>query len=399
MTPPRASVVVLSKDERSIELTLAMLQVDRTDEAVHIVVIDASEGRLDDIRKQHPRVEWINFSPLFWRTSTIPQQRNLGLAIAHDRGSPIVAFCDAGCEPGPGWLDALIAPIEKGEAVLTCGRVGAKRSGVFRALNDYPSGARVRHAATCNLALSLDFRVGLFDTRLFYGSDVDLTTRAHELGNPCLVVGGAEMVMDFGDAKQSRKRAWRYGRAWARTLWFNPRRFFFELRNAPERILYPSLLVGAVIGLILLWSIPGRIALLGVMLLTLVLLIKNLLARNGLSVVVAHFVEGAGILAEIARHLVGESKPIRIGATNGWRPPSPRSAADSVRSKEYESATFLGDKDVPRVLEWWYYLRGVRIQVSARPRRSRSLFKTVEPGEDYWSRLFAAGDEVSRGGK
>jgi hypothetical protein len=212
-------------------------------------------------------------------------------------------------------------------------------------------------------------------------------------------VGDAEMVMDFGDAKQSRKRAWRYGRAWARTLWFNPRRFVFEFRSAPERILYPSLLVGAVIGLIFSWSIPGQIALVGVSLLMLLLLIKNLMVPSGLSVVVAHFVEGVAILAEMARHLVGESKPIRIGATNDWRPPNSSTAGDSVRAREYESATLIKGKDVPRPLEWWYYLRGVRIHVSAQPRRSRSLFKTVEPGEDYWSRLFAAGDEVSRGGK
>ena len=112
------SVVIISKNEASLDDTLADLvgQVDSLSQPCEIVVVDASAGRLDYIRRRHEAsVRWLDFQPPPRVRISIPHQRNAGVREA--RGD-IVVFTDAGCRLTSGWLARLVAPLWKQENVV-----------------------------------------------------------------------------------------------------------------------------------------------------------------------------------------------------------------------------------------------------------------------------------------
>ena len=71
---PGASVVVLSKDEPALADTLTALraQVSGHRSRAEVLVVDASAGRLDDVRQGFPETRWIDFPPALG--TTIPHQ-------------------------------------------------------------------------------------------------------------------------------------------------------------------------------------------------------------------------------------------------------------------------------------------------------------------------------------
>ena len=93
------SIVVISKDEPvGLADTLGDLRV-QSPPAREIIVVDASEGRLDAIRRANPLVRWIDFAGPPGTRITIPHQRNLGVASA---SCDVIAFADCGSRVGPG---------------------------------------------------------------------------------------------------------------------------------------------------------------------------------------------------------------------------------------------------------------------------------------------------------
>jgi glycosyltransferase involved in cell wall biosynthesis len=111
------SVVIISKDESGLDETLTDVthQLSSISEPGEIVVIDASSGRLDDIRKRHEEtVRWVDFQQPAGVRVSIPHQRNAGVREA---AGDIIVFTDAGCRPRPGWLERLVAPLHTDESV------------------------------------------------------------------------------------------------------------------------------------------------------------------------------------------------------------------------------------------------------------------------------------------
>lgn len=242
---PRISVVVLNKDEPELDATLQLLTAECAEHDAECVVIDASEGRLDWIREHHPWVRWLDYRKPFGLASSIPQQRNTGVRTA--RGE-IIAFCDAGGAPEPGWLGRLVAPILDGQARVTCGPVRSTRPGVYRTINDLPDGTVVEHVLTANLAFTRAAfeQVDGFDERYAYGSDMDFAWRLIQVGAHPISVQAAVMGMDWGAWSLQRKRSWRYGRARGRLLRFHPARRRRTLLEGPEVIVYPLMVLGLV---------------------------------------------------------------------------------------------------------------------------------------------------------
>ena len=109
------SVVIISKDEPSLDATLAGVtsQPEALADPGEVVVVDASSGRLESIRKRcGDSVRWLDFQAPPGVRISIPHQRNAGVRAAN---GDIIVFTDAGCVPQPDWLSRLVAPLLKNE--------------------------------------------------------------------------------------------------------------------------------------------------------------------------------------------------------------------------------------------------------------------------------------------
>jgi len=305
----KISVIVLSKDERDLATSLEILKPQCEALAAQCIVVDASEGRLESIHQDHLWTTWIDFSGPFWRSSTIPHQRNAGCRAAT---GDIIAFCDSGGEPDVNWLASITAPLLSGEFTLVCGPIYAKGSGVYSVINDVADNEVVSSAPTANLAFfkSVFDQVNGFDQRLFYGSDLDFIWRCADRQHPCYQVRGAGMQMDWGNSSLTLRRSWRYGRGWVRLYFLHPDRRVWMINNSPERIVYPSWLLFAPVVLLaanyrkLRWAPWAWLGILGM------LFVRNRKAPSPHKILADHVVGGASVLNETLRHITGEIAPV-----------------------------------------------------------------------------------------
>ena len=305
----RISVVVLSKNEPDLAITLELLRPQCESQGAECVVIDASENRLEFIRQAHPWVTWINYSGPFWRSSTIPHQRNVGCRATTGE---IIVFCDAGGEPNVNWLSILTEPLRNGTHTLVCGPVYAKRVGVYSVINDVSDGDIVPSAPSGNMAFlkTVFNQVGGFDERLFYGSDLDFSWRCADSGHACYQVREATMSMDFGESSLTMRRSWRYGRAWVRLYILHPNRHVWMVKEAPERVIYPiwillgPLTVLAAYSRKLRWAPLAWLGALGLF------IVRNRRFPSPHRIVTDHIVGGVSVLNEAARQFFGEVPPV-----------------------------------------------------------------------------------------
>ena len=287
------SVVIISKDEPSLGETLTDVaaQLASSTEEGEIVVVDASSGRLDHISRSHEgTARWVDYHPPVGVRVSIPHQRNAGVREAK---GDIIVFTDAGCRPGPGWLQRLVAPLLGGENV-TAG-VSQEMSGqILYELPPEQGGENtyLREAPTLNLAFRREVfdAVGGFDESFAYGSDVDFTWRVNDIGYRIRCVPDAVIQHDYGTPRRQRRRSYVYGKARARLYLKHRARRKHVLRDDPIAVVYPLFLLGLPLTLIfppypLLLLVPAwRNRSLGMV-----------------RVIVDHLWFGAGVLAELVR--------------------------------------------------------------------------------------------------
>ncbi len=111
------SIVIISKDEPSLDETISdvVYQTKEIEQPSEIVIVDASDGRLDHIRLRYEaHVCWVEFKQPPGVRVSIPHQRNAGVAAAH---GGIIVFTDAGCRPVQGWLASIVSPLYHGEHI------------------------------------------------------------------------------------------------------------------------------------------------------------------------------------------------------------------------------------------------------------------------------------------
>ena len=243
----KVSVVVISKDEPALADTLDALAPSRESLLDEVVVVDASDGRLDAVREAHPWVMWIAYVRRPGAGVTIPEQRNLGVVAAI---GDVIVFTDCGCVPAADWLDRLLAPILDDGEQVTCGRTGSKRASLYDGI---PPGSSpesppdyVDECPTINMAFrrSAFVDVGGFDESFDYGSDIDFSWRLSQAGIRIRYVPDAVVVHEWGDPARQRRRAVQYGRARARLYRKHPDRLPHMLRHDPIVAAYPLFLLG-----------------------------------------------------------------------------------------------------------------------------------------------------------
>ena len=221
-----ASVVVPTKDRpEKLHSCLAALTA-RAPRATEVIVVDDGSGErslvADIVRDAGARlVRLAGKGPA--------AARNAGIEAA---GGDVVCFTDDDCEPEPGWVEALVAPIVAGEARCAAGLtlVAADASAADRAwqaiANELqraaaaPGSPSPGFAPTCNLACSR----GLLDELPFdesfpaaAGEDRDWSARAAARGSAPRFVPNAVVVHrpDL-DARSFLRQQYRYGRGAAR---------------------------------------------------------------------------------------------------------------------------------------------------------------------------------------
>jgi glycosyltransferase involved in cell wall biosynthesis len=247
------SVVIISKDEQSLDETLTDVtsQLALSTEYGEIVVVDASNGRLDRIRHDHgDTVRWVDFQPPVGVRVSIPHQRNAGVREAK---GDIIVFTDAGCRPLPGWLDRLVAPLLAGESATAGVSQGLSGQVLYELPPDQVHEATyLREAPTLNFAFqraAFD-AVGGFDESFTYGSDVDFTWRLNDMGYRIRRVPDAVIQHDYGTPRRQRQRSFVYGKARARLYRKHRSRRRYVLRDDPIAVVYPLFLLGLPLALI-----------------------------------------------------------------------------------------------------------------------------------------------------
>jgi cellulose synthase/poly-beta-1,6-N-acetylglucosamine synthase-like glycosyltransferase len=287
------SVVIISKDERGIDTTLADVagQCTGLGEDSEIVVVDASAGRLDDIWSRHKdKVRWIDFAQPDGVAVSIPHQRNLGVRTAL---GDIIVFTDAGCRPDPGWLPAIVAPVRSGQEDVASGLTLALQGSSTVYDRDARASLRARYLSEVgagNLAFRRDAfdAVGGFDETFAYGSDIDFTWRLNGAGYRIASVPEAVNRHDWGSRRRRLRRSYVYGKARVR-LYRKHRLSLMEIaRRDPMAVTYPVFLLG--LPLTLLFPVYPALLLIPAW--------RN--RSNGpVRVVMHHLAYGSGILVEL----------------------------------------------------------------------------------------------------
>jgi glycosyltransferase involved in cell wall biosynthesis len=286
------SFVVINKDDRGVVDTLEALRATQADvvSTTETVVVDASEGRLDDVRERFPDAVWLPFTPQPAKP-TIPEQRNVGVSAT---SGDVVVFIDASCVPDPGWLPRLIEPIVRdGERIVAGSHRSSGGSGLrdetARLLGDV---RYVDEAPTINLAVRRDVveAVGGFDETFHYGSDVDFTWRAVEHGHPIRYVPEACVAHDWGDRGAELRRSYLYGQARLRLYAKHPHRRRHLLGRDLPALAYPLFLLALPLALV-------RPRILGLLAIPLV---RNA-RRQPVLTLIDHLVYGAGVLTALVQ--------------------------------------------------------------------------------------------------
>jgi GT2 family glycosyltransferase len=286
------SIVIISKDEASLDGTLmdVAAQVRTLNESTEIVVVDASEGRLDYIQQRHETaVRWVRFEPPPGIRISIPHQRNAGVRAALGE---IIVFTDAGCRPEEEWLARLVSPVQKDEHIsagLTL--ADEERNGLYdRKAQQVSSSQYLRECSTINLAFrrtAFDAVAG-FDEEFAYGSDVDFSWRLVDAGYQIRSVPDAIIRHDWGTRRRQLRRSYVYGKARMRLYRKHRARLKRVPLSDPMMIAYPAFLLG----LPLTWLFHFYPALL------LIPAWRN--RHDGVArVLVDHLAYGVGILAEL----------------------------------------------------------------------------------------------------
>jgi len=209
----KISVIIVNKNDRGIDDTLTALLNIKTPKPFEIIVVDASDRKLDDIKKKFDtRINWFRFKQLNSKKRTIPDQRNYGLKRSN---GDIIVFIDANCVPSSNWLKYLTYPIiNEHEEIVAGGFKSQNRNYMHDDENNRRIGQRyLTECPTMNVAFSKKVfdQVGLFDENLGIAEDVDLCWRATNAGFKIRFEPAAEITHDFGSKKEDFNRAFRYG--------------------------------------------------------------------------------------------------------------------------------------------------------------------------------------------
>jgi glycosyltransferase involved in cell wall biosynthesis len=238
-------LVIVNKDERLLGETLDAVEHFVGRELYEVVVIDASDGRLNDIKFAHEWVRWTDYKQPPGVGITIAHQRNLGVRCAM---GDIIVFTDSGCLPEDGWLERLLAPIVGEGEFVTCGPARSIGKSVYSGVHWWGNANEdyVPMATTINLAFRREAfdAVGGFDEAFGSAEDIDFTWRLTDYGYRLRWVQDAVVRHDWGTPRRQLRRAFFYGKGGCRLLRKHPDRIRESAKQNSVPMVYAVFLLG-----------------------------------------------------------------------------------------------------------------------------------------------------------
>lgn len=242
------SIITIVKNDLKIENLLSVFfKSVEPDLAFEYIVVDASLGKLDSIKKNYSKeVRWLDFVPKNNNKSSIPEQRNYGVENAKGQ---VLVFIDSDCTPAKGWLKALTQPILKENENIVAGKVSLSDTNSLHAIEFEKNKGKtyIDEAPTMNIAITKKVfdAVGLFDKTFQCGEDVDLLWRAVNKGYKIRYAQEAAIYHDLESFQKEIKRMYVYGKARVRLYRKNTFRLKFFWGNEFLAILYPLYVMAA----------------------------------------------------------------------------------------------------------------------------------------------------------
>lgn len=294
---PSISVLIIVKDEPSIEKSLESLEIQCKEMNAECIVVDASENRLDSIKAKFPWVCWIDYKQPCGQKITIPQQRNIAVATAR---SSVLLFCDAGGTPSSSWVRELSTPLLEGMQHLVGGPIlYTNKSASTISENLQKEGEVLRVSTTANIGFtrSAFYLVKGFNEDLNYGSDADFIWKLEAQGIKHVCISSAVMGLDGGSTRRELKRNWLYGRAIVTLFGLHQDKWKEKFRSNAEIWVYPLLIMMWIGALILVLKLPLLILL--PLIMTCILIFKNIKEQHPLRIIFRHYVYSAGSIYQI----------------------------------------------------------------------------------------------------
>jgi cellulose synthase/poly-beta-1,6-N-acetylglucosamine synthase-like glycosyltransferase len=288
----KISIVIVNKDERLLSETLRALAIVTAGTNYEVLVVDASNRELDDIRVDNKWAQWIDYEQPSNARTTIAHQRNIGVRSAKGE---IIVFTDSGCLPEPDWLNRLVDPILSENEYVSCGPSKSVGKSVYSATQSWGNAETkyIPMVPTINLAFRREAfdAVGGFDESFGSAEDIDFTMRLTESGYRIRWVDNAVVKHDWGTPTRQLRRSFFYGKGACRLYRKHPGQISTFARQNSVPIVYPLFLLGLPLTvkwrwypLLLLWPIWRQ---------------RNEDLR--LLVLLDHLVMGAGVLYELVR--------------------------------------------------------------------------------------------------
>jgi glycosyltransferase involved in cell wall biosynthesis len=216
MKSPEISIIIITKNDEGVAITLDALKHVQYPAETEIIVVDGSlpKNRLEHIREKYSEVFWLAYDSSKDKKATFSQQRNMGVRSA--RGKCII-FLDSSCIPREDWLTILYSSINDQHPIVASKTESLGMTSVYGA-NSKTTLTEIKESNGNGLGMekSVFDKIGGFDERFSYGEDTDFSWRASDAGYKIMLNPKAVIGHDFGDFKTELKRAFRYGAARAK---------------------------------------------------------------------------------------------------------------------------------------------------------------------------------------
>lgn len=204
------SIIIITKNDPTVYKTVDAISRQKIHHSYEIIIVSSSSTIESFSENRQVRVIPYTVKK---NKITIPEQRNAGVKAAK---GDVIVFIDANCSPQQNWLINILKPILEKQEAIVAGKTLSETKNSFRNRELIPDSTEyLDEAPTINLAVKKELfnNIGFFDESFEYGSDVDFTWRARDMGYKIAYVSDAVISHNWGNFSTEIVRAFRYGKA------------------------------------------------------------------------------------------------------------------------------------------------------------------------------------------